>query len=206
MQQLGIPEEDKARRLLGSFGLEGIVHKNMIATLSGGQKARVALAAISAELPHFLLFDEPTNHLDVESIEALCDAIKNFKGGVLVVTHDARLIKEAGLNIWVAGDHNVKPFNGDLEDYKTYVRKIFEDEERRKELERMQKQSEKMELKEFAKTEDPKAAVAAKKEEKAQATKNALDSFFTKFDKKQTTTTKKPKAKAGAPEPAPEAK
>jgi ATP-binding cassette subfamily F protein 1 len=198
IQMLGIPEEDKARRLLGSFGLEGIVHKNMIATLSGGQKARVALAAISAELPHFLLFDEPTNHLDVESIEALCDAIKNFKGGVLVVTHDARLIKEAGLTIWVAGDHNVKPFNGDLEDYKTYVRKIFEDEERRKEAERTQKQNEKNELKEFAKTEDPKAAVAAKKEEKAQATKNALDSFFTKFDKKQTTATKKPKAKTAA--------
>lgn len=80
VQSLGIPEEDKARRLLGSFGLEGIVHKNQMATLSGGQKARVAFAAISAEKPHFLLFDEPTNHLDVESIEALCSAISSFQG------------------------------------------------------------------------------------------------------------------------------
>lgn len=99
IQSLGIPEEDKARRLLGSFGLQGVVHKNQIATLSGGQKARVAFAAISAEKPHFLLLDEPTNHLDVQSIDALCEAVRVFKGGVLVVTHDARLIESTEMQI-----------------------------------------------------------------------------------------------------------
>lgn len=121
IQDLGIPEEDKARRVLGSFGLEGVVHKNQIATLSGGQKARVAFAAISAEKPHFLLLDEPTNHLDVESIDALCESIKNFKGGVLVVTHDARLIESTEMQIWVAENKNVRPFKGGLQEYKKEV-------------------------------------------------------------------------------------
>ncbi|RNF04998.1 ATP-binding cassette protein subfamily F, member 3 [Trypanosoma rangeli] len=129
IRSLGVNEEDKARRQLGSFGLEGIVHKNQIATLSGGQKARVAFAAISTEKPHFLLFDEPTNHLDVESIGALCQAIKVFKGGVLVVTHDARLIEETEMQIWEAGNRTVTPFNGTLYDYKKKVRLIFEREE-----------------------------------------------------------------------------
>lgn len=121
IQALGIHEEDKARRLLGSFGLEGVVHKNQVATLSGGQKARVAFAAISAEEPHFLLLDEPTNHLDLESIDALCESIRNFKGGVLVVTHDARLIESTDMQIWVAGNKNVRLFKGGLQEYKQEV-------------------------------------------------------------------------------------
>ncbi|EAN93040.1 putative ABC transporter [Trypanosoma cruzi] len=129
IRSLGINEEDKARRQLGSFGLEGNVHKNQIATLSGGQKARVAFAAISTEKPHFLLFDEPTNHLDVESIEALCEAIKAFRGGVLVVTHDARLIEETEMQIWEVGNRTVTSFNGTLSEYKKKVRSIFEREE-----------------------------------------------------------------------------
>lgn len=127
IQDLGIPEEDKARRLLGSFGLEGVVHKNQIATLSGGQKARVAFAAISAEKPHFLLLDEPTNHLDVESIDALCESIKNFKGGVLVVTHDARLIESTEMQIWVAENKNVRPFKGGLQEYKKEVMEALDE-------------------------------------------------------------------------------
>lgn len=192
IQSLGIPEEDKARRLLGSFGLEGIVHKNMIATLSGGQKARVALAAISAELPHFLLFDEPTNHLDVESIDALCTAINEFKGGVLVVTHDARLIKETNMQLWVAGDYNVQPFKGELEDYKEYVRDIFRQEEARKEFERQQKVTDKAELKRFAGAEN--VTVAREEERAAQIKQQSddLDDFLSKKKK----VVKKPAKKA----------
>jgi len=145
IQSLGVNDVVEARKLLGSFGLEGIVHNNQIATLSGGQKARVALAAISAESPHFLLMDEPTNHLDLESIDALCRAIKDFRGGVLVVTHDARLIEETGMTLWVAGKKNVKPFNGGLSEYKKYVRDLFEKEEAAKELERQQKAASKAE-------------------------------------------------------------
>eukprot|EP00331_Platyophrya_macrostoma_P026970 CAMPEP_0176451764 /NCGR_PEP_ID=MMETSP0127-20121128/28075_1 /TAXON_ID=938130 /ORGANISM="Platyophrya macrostoma, Strain WH" /LENGTH=667 /DNA_ID=CAMNT_0017839971 /DNA_START=36 /DNA_END=2039 /DNA_ORIENTATION=+ len=198
IQSLGVHEEHKARQLLGSFGLEGIVHKNMIATLSGGQKARVALAAISAELPHFLLFDEPTNHLDVESIEALCSAINAFKGGVLVVTHDARLIKETNMQLWVAGDLNVKPFSGALEDYKDYVRKIYLDDESQREADRVNARKDKAELKQFASSGvDAVAAREEAKQAKLQAQANELDDMFGELDSKQKEKKEKKPKKAG---------
>nr|CCC94140.1 putative ATPase [Trypanosoma congolense IL3000] len=188
MQSLGIREEDKARRQLGSFGLEGIVHKNQIATLSGGQKARVALAAISAEKPHFLLLDEPTNHLDVESIEALCHAIKTFKGGVLVVTHDARLIEETDMQIWEAGDQNVRPFEGSLNDYKNKVRRIFEQQEKEMMKER-QLAAEEKHLNSRLLREGMGKDVAAMKQEKdkelRQKQSESVDELFDMFSKKK---------------------
>ncbi|CBZ29828.1 putative ATP-binding cassette protein [Leishmania mexicana MHOM/GT/2001/U1103] len=190
IQALGIPEEDKARRLLGSFGLEGIVHKNQIATLSGGQKARVAFAAISAESPHFLLFDEPTNHLDVESIDALCTAIRNFEGGVLVVTHDARLIESTEMQIWVAGDKNVMPFNGSLDDYKNVVRAEFEKEEAMRMEERKQLLEQKTEARQLKQSgvADVTAALQEKEEKEHHEHAQGLDAFLTAAAKK-----KKPK-------------
>ncbi|CUG92048.1 ABC transporter, putative [Bodo saltans] len=190
MQQLGIAEESKARALLGSFGLEGLVHKSMIATLSGGQKARVALAAISAELPHFLLFDEPTNHLDVESIEALCSAINNFKGGVLVVTHDARLIQETNMQLWIAGDKNVKPFDGGLEEYKDYVRSIYLAEEERRDDERQNQRKDKLELKQFATAATAEGVTAKEARDAARAAAmqedaNDLDDMLAVLEKKK---------------------
>jgi ATP-binding cassette, subfamily F, member 1 len=187
IQALGIPEEDKARRLLGSFGLEGIVHKNQIATLSGGQKARVALAAISAESPHFLLFDEPTNHLDVESIEALCSAIKTFKGGVLVVTHDARLIESTEMQIWVAGDKNVAPFNGSLDDYKNIVRAEFEKEEATRLEERRQQQEDKAAVRQLKQSgvADVKQALQEQEKKKQQEHAEGLDAFLDAMGKKK---------------------
>ncbi|KAG5494995.1 hypothetical protein JKF63_02047 [Porcisia hertigi] len=190
IQALGIPEEDKARRLLGSFGLEGIVHKNQIATLSGGQKARVAFAAISAESPHFLLFDEPTNHLDVESIEALCSAIRNFKGGVLVVTHDARLIESTEMQIWVAGDKNVAPFKGSLDDYKNVVRTEFEREEATRLENRKQLLVDKMATRQLKQSgvADVAEALQKKKEHEKREHAQSLDAFLSAAAKK-----KKPK-------------
>jgi ATP-binding cassette, subfamily F, member 1 len=130
---LGLRDEFEARGLLGSFGLEGVCHHQMCASLSGGQKARVALASISVQVPHFILFDEPTNHLDLESIEALCEAINNFKGGVLCVTHDARLISRTNMQLWVVGNKNVEPFKGGLEDYKKWIQDDFERQEKERE-------------------------------------------------------------------------
>ncbi|KAH9577957.1 ABC transporter-like [Trypanosoma melophagium] len=196
IQSLGIHEEDKARRQLGSFGLEGIVHKNQIATLSGGQKARVALAAISTEKPHFLLFDEPTNHLDVESIDALCKAIKNFKGGVLVVTHDARLIGETNMQIWEAGNHTVTPFNGTLEDYKSKVRKIFEQEELEMMRERKQTMDEKLLNHRLARQVGSKNLDEVKREKEEELKKKQaidVDMAFEAFDRKMKKKDKKDK-------------
>ena len=127
----GFDTEATVRRLLGSFGLEGTAHKQLIGTLSGGQKARVAFAVIAAGTPHFLVLDEPTNHLDVEAIEALCAAINGFSGGVLVVTHDARLIERTDMRLWVMGGGAVVPFGGDLAAYRAHVRRLVEAEDAR---------------------------------------------------------------------------
>ncbi|EPY23142.1 ATP-binding protein cassette, sub-family F, member 1 [Strigomonas culicis] len=194
MQALGVHDEVKARSLLGRFGLEGIVHKNQIATLSGGQKARVAFAAISAESPHFLLLDEPTNHLDVEAIEALCDAIRTFEGGVLVVTHDTRLIESTEMQIWVAGNRNVVPFNGSLSDYKAHVQEQHLLEEAQKVEERKAAQEERLLDKKLTKEgavdlEEAKRHIA---EEKKEEYGKNLDNFF---DQLQAPAEKKKKKK-----------
>ena len=80
------------RAMLGKFGLSGHHHLVPIVKLSGGQKARVVFAAIALSQPHILLLDEPTNHLDMQSIDALCDAVEGFGGGVVVISHDAQLL------------------------------------------------------------------------------------------------------------------
>eukprot|EP00658_Telonema_sp_P-2_P022460 TRINITY_DN1897_c0_g1_i3.p1 TRINITY_DN1897_c0_g1~~TRINITY_DN1897_c0_g1_i3.p1 ORF type:complete len:512 (-),score=203.41 TRINITY_DN1897_c0_g1_i3:395-1930(-) len=159
----GIDTETSARSVLGRFGLEGLVHHNQVATLSGGQKARVAMAAIAVEKPHFLLLDEPTNHLDVEAIEALCAAINAFEGGVLVVTHDSRLITQTNMDIWVAGNKTVAPFPGKLSEYKKYVKELVEAEDARREGLKIVEKNAKIEKK--MTTEEVQAIQEEKKKE-----------------------------------------
>jgi ATP-binding cassette, subfamily F, member 1 len=118
-----------ARALLGRFGLEGHAHTIPISELSGGQKARVVFAGLCMMAPHILIMDEPSNNLDAESIDALGDAIKEFQGGVVLVSHDARLIRNAGCHLWVCDKQNVKPYDGDLDDYKESLLKSIHDEE-----------------------------------------------------------------------------
>ena len=180
--ELGLKDEFEARGLLGSFGLEGVCHHQMCASLSGGQKARVALASISTIVPHFILFDEPTNHLDLESIEALCEAINDFRGGVLVVTHDARLIERTNMNLWIVGDKNVKPFTGTLDDYKQLIREQFAALEEQREQERKKLDEYKKLLKEHGSEEGIQQAMA----KKGQAVASSMDDFFASADKKVT--------------------
>lgn len=132
LKRPGFDTEGAIRQLLGFFGLESPLHTQQINTLSGGQKARVAFSVLAAEAPHFLFLDEPTNHLDIESIEALCAAINAFKGGVLVVTHDSRLISETEMSLWMVDHQTVRPFDGGLEEYKSHIMGLAEAEEERR--------------------------------------------------------------------------
>lgn len=109
---------EKARKELGSFGLPGYAHTIPMKDLSGGQKARVAMAELKLNAPDVLILDEPTNNLDMESIEALTDAINDYKGGVIIVSHDERLIRETNCQLWVVEEKSINEIDGDFDDYR----------------------------------------------------------------------------------------
>lgn len=107
------------RNHLGSFGLSGDLAIRTINTLSGGQKCRVVFAIMAWRRPHVLLLDEPTNHLDMETIDSLAQALLAYKGGVLMVSHDERLISLVCDQLWYFdGNGGVKTFDGDFKAYK----------------------------------------------------------------------------------------
>ncbi len=108
----------ECRKRLGSVGLPGFAHEIKIADLSGGQKARVALADLAAKAPDVIILDEPTNNLDIESIDALAEAITEYKGGVIVVTHDERLIRETDCRLYIIENQTINDLNGDFDDYR----------------------------------------------------------------------------------------
>ena len=127
---------EEARAYLGRFGLSGELATKPIKFLSGGQKSRLAFAELAWKQPHILLLDEPTNHLDLETIESLAMALNNFEGGVVLVSHDERLISLVVDEIWCVtkGDMtcnppkpgHVKVFQGTFEEYKAKLRKKFD--------------------------------------------------------------------------------
>uniref|UniRef100_A0A8P4GBP3 ATP-binding cassette sub-family F member 1 n=1 Tax=Dicentrarchus labrax TaxID=13489 RepID=A0A8P4GBP3_DICLA len=120
MRNFNLPYQD-SRKCLGRFGLESHAHTIQISKLSGGQKARVVFAELSCRQPDVLILDEPTNNLDIESIDALSEAINEYKGAVIIVSHDARLITETQCNLSVVEDCTVNQIDGDFDDYKREV-------------------------------------------------------------------------------------
>ena len=115
------------RNRLGRYGLEGHAHEVVMRDLSGGQKARVVLVELSLQMPHILLLDEPTNNLDIETIDALCDAINEFNGGIVVVTHDQRLIEECDCTLWVVEKQGVTEWKEGFDDYKDTILRELEE-------------------------------------------------------------------------------
>ena len=113
--------EQEYRSHLGAFGIKGMTGLQKIATLSGGQKSRVAFAHISMMRPHVLLLDEPTNHLDTEGLDALCEAIKKFNGGVICISHDETFINNCMEELWVVDDGKVEKLYGDVAEYKRII-------------------------------------------------------------------------------------
>ena len=110
--------EPQVRGRLGRFGFGQEKANTLVKSLSGGERARLNFALITHNAPPMLIFDEPTNHLDIESREALAVAINEYKGAVILITHDWHLLELTADQLWLVGDGRVKPFDGDLEDYR----------------------------------------------------------------------------------------
>mmetsp|Transcript_140265 Transcript_140265/g.244230 ORF Transcript_140265/g.244230 Transcript_140265/m.244230 type:complete len:617 (+) Transcript_140265:1-1851(+) len=123
---------EEARKYLGRFGLQGDLALQPVKCLSGGQKSRLAFAELAWRSPHLLLLDEPTNHLDLETIEGLAMALNKFEGGVVLVSHDDRLVSMVADELWVVmpGPNKetagtVTVFEGSFEEYKEMLRNEF---------------------------------------------------------------------------------
>eukprot|EP00112_Aurelia_sp_Birch-Aquarium-sp1_P013686 Seg2915.2 transcript_id=Seg2915.2/GoldUCD/mRNA.D3Y31 product="ATP-binding cassette sub-family F member 2" protein_id=Seg2915.2/GoldUCD/D3Y31 len=116
-------EIETMRKYVGRYGLTGKQQTCPIGNLSDGQKSRVIFAWLAYQCPHMLLLDEPTNHLDIETIDALADAINEFDGGMVLVSHDFRLIMQVAKEIWVCEKQTVKPWKGGILKYKEELKK-----------------------------------------------------------------------------------
>jgi ATP-binding cassette subfamily F protein 3 len=114
--------EQELRNFLGGFDFRGDQVMQPAASLSGGEKARLALALIVWQRPNLLLLDEPTNHLDIEMRESLAQALTDFEGALVVVAHDRHLLSAATDQWLLVADGRVVPFDGDLDDYKEWAR------------------------------------------------------------------------------------
>lgn len=113
--------EQEYRGHLGNFQISGMTGLQLIGTLSGGQKSRVAFAVLSLQKPHVLLLDEPTNHLDIEGLDALMAALNTWNGGVIVISHDERFITSVAKELWVCANGTVSKFMGDVQSYKSLI-------------------------------------------------------------------------------------
>ena len=113
--------EQELRNFLGSFTFNGAMATSPITPFSGGEKARLALALIVWQRPNLLLLDEPTNHLDLETREALTSALAQFEGTLVLVSHDRHLLRASTDQFIIVADGQVRPFDGDLDDYKAWL-------------------------------------------------------------------------------------
>ncbi|MDT8345613.1 MAG: ABC-F family ATP-binding cassette domain-containing protein [Thermohalobaculum sp.] len=108
----------KLRARLASGGIGGDIATNPVTALSGGQKARLLLTLAALDAPHLMILDEPTNHLDIESRHALVEALNDYTGAVILITHDAHLVELAADRLWLVRDGRVAPYDGDMDDYR----------------------------------------------------------------------------------------
>jgi ATP-binding cassette subfamily F protein 3 len=120
------------RNQLGRFGFSGDRATAETRTLSGGERARLALALVTRDAPHLLILDEPTNHLDVDAREALVQALNAFEGAVILVSHDRHMVELAADRLVLVDQGTARPYDGSMEDYIDFVlgRNQPKDEER----------------------------------------------------------------------------
>lgn len=113
--------ETKVRGRTGAIGFSGKAGDTLVKSLSGGEKARLLLGLATFFGPNMIILDEPTNHLDIDSRAALAEAINEFAGAVIIVSHDRYLIEACADQLWVVANQTVTPYDGDLDDYRRMV-------------------------------------------------------------------------------------
>lgn len=113
--------EQQLRDYLGGFAFHGDKVKQAVSSFSGGEKARLVLALIVWQRPNLLLLDEPTNHLDLDMRQALTEALVDYQGSLVVVSHDRHLLRNTVNDFYLVHDHKVEDFDGDLEDYQKWL-------------------------------------------------------------------------------------
>jgi ATP-binding cassette, subfamily F, member 3 len=118
---MGDAPESKIRARAGGIGFSGKAADTLVKSLSGGEKARLLLGLATFHAPNMIILDEPTNHLDIDSRAALAEAINDFEGAVIMVSHDRYLIESCAERLWVVADRTVMSYDGDLEDYRRLV-------------------------------------------------------------------------------------
>ncbi|MCO7245992.1 ATP-binding cassette domain-containing protein [Halomonas sp. Mc5H-6] len=133
--------DQEIRNFLGGFGFKGDDAFGQVGTFSGGEKARLALALVAWQKPNLLLLDEPTNHLDLEMREALTQALASFEGTVILVSHDRHLLRATVDEFWRVADHRVEPFDGDLDDYRAWLKARLEESRRDNRSEKNERQA-----------------------------------------------------------------
>uniref|UniRef100_A0AAQ6ACS6 ATP-binding cassette sub-family F member 2 n=1 Tax=Amphiprion ocellaris TaxID=80972 RepID=A0AAQ6ACS6_AMPOC len=121
-----IKEKEEMRKIIGRYGLTGKQQVSPIRNLSDGQKCRVCFAWLAWQNPHMLFLDEPTNHLDIETIDALAEAVNEFEGGMMLVSHDFRLIQQVAQEIWVCENQTITKWNRDILAYKEHLKSKIE--------------------------------------------------------------------------------
>jgi ATP-binding cassette subfamily F protein 3 len=121
IKKTGEAKETAVRARLGQFGFGKTLADNRIGNLSGGEKARLLFAFMSFDAPHLLLLDEPTNHLDIDAREALVQALNNYEGAVVIVSHDPTMVERVADRLWLVNDGACTNFDGDLEDYRKFT-------------------------------------------------------------------------------------
>ena len=120
-RQMPDAKPSQVRGQLGRFGFSGDKAELKVRHLSGGERARLALALITRNAPHMMILDEPTNHLDVDAREALVQALNEYEGAVVVVSHDRHLLELTADRLVLVADGSAAEFNGSLDDYRDLV-------------------------------------------------------------------------------------
>jgi len=121
LMRKNIPDvkEPKVRAKLGAFGFSKELADNKIASLSGGEKARLLFAFMSFDAPHLLLLDEPTNHLDIDAREALVQALNNYEGAIVIVSHDPNMVERVANRLWIVKRRDQRKKNKEKRDKAT---------------------------------------------------------------------------------------